>query len=251
MNMQSIDASGGPHMRWTVRGVNRRSWRSRAVSIFVLAMAMALALPACHDGRSLPNPVESKDGASYIPIDDTAFLIPEKTWLKGTARNSTDGMVCCITLHASVPDVQPWSPERDEEMYWPAGPGKKLLIEIYSDRFDQAQHFHEVPQSFRRSFPFTEESSDQAAQGLRRFRQLWTFDATPDEIAKYRKEWGDEQVERLRAKAGTPMMDTVFYEFIEHDRVKYFIYCTDSWGEHRESCHLSFPWARTLMVDIT
>ncbi len=25
------------------------------------------------------NPVESKDGLSYIPIDDTAFLIPEKT----------------------------------------------------------------------------------------------------------------------------------------------------------------------------
>lgn len=229
--------------------VHRRPARWRTFAIFAIATAFGLA--ACHRGPPLPNPVESKDGVSYIPIDDTAFLIPEKTWLKGTARNSTDGMVCCITLHASVPDVQPWSPERDDQMYWyRGGPGKKLEIRIWGDRVDQHLHFHEVPHSLRWGSTFIEEPSDQAAQGLRRFRQLWTFNATPDEIEKYRKEWGDEQVDRLRSKAGTPMMDAVFYEFIENERVKYLIRCDDDHEGLFDACHLHFPWARTLMVDI-
>jgi hypothetical protein len=86
-----------------------------------LVLVLACELTACDDRQrrvadevtrmatreKLPDPVKSKNGLSYIPIDDTAFLIPEKTWLKGYSRNSTDGMVYSITLHATVPDVQP------------------------------------------------------------------------------------------------------------------------------------------------
>ncbi len=61
--------------------------------IFGLALAALLTLSACNRSPALPNPVESKDGVSYIPIDDTSFLIPDKTWLTGVSRKATDGTV--------------------------------------------------------------------------------------------------------------------------------------------------------------
>jgi hypothetical protein len=220
-------------------------------SLFLAALVSCLAfgLVACKRSSRLPNPVESKDGVSYIPIDDTAFLIPEKTWLKGYSRNSTDGLVCCITLHATIPDVQPWSQTRHEEMYWPAGPGKKLEVHVYGDRADPMRVFHHVPSSVFQSFEFIEEPSDQAAQGLRRFRQIWTFykdKSAEDEAAR---QFGRESVEARRRNAGKPMLDTTFYELVEHDQVKYFIYCSDSQGGLFQDCHLLFPLAQTLMVD--
>jgi hypothetical protein len=134
-------------------------------------------------------------------------------------------------------------------MYWPSGPGKKLEIYIYGDRADQIRAFHHVPRSVRQSFEFIEEPSDQAAQGLRKFRQLWPSYSEEDAKEGLTK-FGQEHVESMRKHAGKPMMDTSFYEFIEHDRVKYFIYCSDSKGGLFQGCHLLFPWARTLMVDV-
>lgn len=234
-----------------------------------LAFCMAFALAACDHSPipdiaraikvfkkhaaapRLPDPVERKDGLAYIPIDDTAFLIPEKTWLKGYARHSTDGLVASITLHATIPDVQPWSQARHEEMYWSAGPGKTLEIRIYGDRASQVRNFPDVPRSIRQRSDFIEEPSDQAAQGLRRFRELWTYKLEPAELEKHRKEFGDEQVNRLLAKDGTPDLSTTYYEFIEHDRVKYLVDCSDSKDGLFQGCHLMFPLARTLMVDVT
>lgn len=197
----------------------------------------------------LSNPVESKDGLSYIPIDDTAFLIPEKTWLKGYGRNSTDGAVSSITLHATVPDVQPWSQERHEEMYWPAGPGKKLLIYIKGGR-KRAEDFS-VSRRDRPPGEFVEEPSDQAAQGLRRFRKLWP--AYTDEDAKNGlKRFGSKHVESMKESAGTPMMDTVYYELVYQDWVKYFIRCDDELSQHQIwlGCHLLIPWTPTITVDV-
>ncbi len=199
----------------------------------------------------LPSPVESKNGVSYIPIDDTAFLIPEKTWLKGYSRNATDGLVGSIALHATIPDVQPWSQARHEEMYWSVGPGKKLEIRIYGDSTSQVQNFPDVPRSISQTAAFVEEPSDQATQGLRRFRRLWAYKLGPAELEKHRRQFGDEQVNRLLAKDGTPDLSTSYYEFIEHDCVKYLIHCTDNKDVLFQDCHLMFPLARTLMVDVT
>lgn len=215
-----------------------------------LALVALFSLSACDRSPALPNPVESKNGVSYIPIDDTAFLIPEKAWLKGFARNSTDGLVCCITLHATIPDVQPWSQARHEEMYWPAGPGKKLEIRIYGDRADQIRAFPNVPRSVRQSFDFVEEPSDQAAQGLRRFRQIWMFYKDKDAEDEAIRRWGKDFVEKRRRDTGKPMMDISYYEYIEHDRVKYFIHCSDSTGGLFQSCDLMFPLTHTLMVEV-
>lgn len=202
-------------------------------------------------GPNVPDPVQSKDGLAYIPIDDTAFLIPEKTWLKGYARNLTDGLVSHIGLHTTVPDVQPWSQARHEEMYWRAGPGKKLLIDIKGNEVgDYRDNFHKVPSSRMWEFKFIEEPSDQASQGLRRFRRAWSFYKDEAAINDAIRRNGREFVEEMRRDAGKPMMDTVYYEYIQNDRVKYFIHCGDSPGPIWHSCNLSFPWARTLMIDI-
>ena len=199
--------------------------------------------------KPLPDPVQSKDGVAYIPIDDTAFLVPEKTWLRGYARNSTDGLVANITLHASVPDVQPWSPERNSAMYWKAGPGLSLRIDIQGNQVgDYWDNFHKVPGSRMSWAEFIEEPSDQAAQGLRRFRRSWGI-YTKKDAEKDTRQFGAEFDERMRGHNGKPMMDTVYYEYIQNDRVKYFIYCSDGDGLFH-ICHLSFPWARSLMVDI-
>lgn len=124
-----------------------REWftYSKLFPALLLSLSLLAGCDRMVSSQKLPNPVQSQDGMSYIPIDDTAFLIPDKTWLKGYGLNSTDGMVSNITLHATVPDVQPWSQARHEEMYWPAGPGKKLLIDIKgNDTGAHRDNFHKA-----------------------------------------------------------------------------------------------------------
>ena len=236
------------------------AWRAAALAMLTLLAGCdriafwvqwkqaAADLTRTFPSKPLPDPVQSKDGVAYIPIDDTAFLVPEKTWLRGYARNSTDGSVGNITLHASVPDVQPWSPERNDAMYWKAGPGLSLRIDIQGNQAEVHLHFHEVPHSRQWKSQFIEEPSDQAEQGLRRFRRSWG-EYPEEDAAKDKARFGADFVERMRSHNGKPMMDTVYYEYIQNDRVKYFIYCRDGDGLFH-ICHLSFPWARSLMVDI-
>jgi len=235
---QILIAIGNDIVRW--------SRRLRMAPIFFIA-AFLFGLMGC--GQSLPDPVEKKDGLVYIPIDDTAFLIPEKTWLKSYARNSTDGLVCCITLHATIPDVQPWSQARHEEMYLRAGPGKKLDISIMGGV--HLVQSYSVPRSKRAPGEFIEEPSDQSAQGLRRFRQLW-LPYSDEEAKKDTVQFGADFVERMREHSGKPMMDRVFYEFVEHDRIKYLIDCEDDFSPHQlfQSCNLHFPLGQTLMVTV-
>ncbi len=240
-----------------------KAWRAAALVLLALLAGCGDRMPSLQawwraatglieifTREPLPDPVQSKDGVAYIPIDDTAFLVPEETWLRGYSRKSTDGTVGSITLHATVPDVQPWSRARHDEMYWKAGPGKSLRIVIQGNQVgDYRDNFHKVPGSRMSWAEFIEEPSDQAAQGLRRFRRTWVFykDEAAEKDAIRRR--GVDFVEELRRDAGKPMMDTVYYEYIQNDRVKYFIYCNDGDGLFH-ICHLSFPWARSLMVDI-
>ena len=155
-----------------------RVWRAAALVLLALLAGCGDRMPSLQawgqaaielvqlfTRKPLPDPVQSKDGVAYIPIDDTAFLVPEETWLRGYSRNSTDGLVANIALHASVPDVQPWSPERNDAMYWKAGPGFSLRIDIQRNRAEVHLHFHDVPHSRQWKSQFIEEPSDQAAQG--------------------------------------------------------------------------------------
>ena len=239
-----------------------RVWRAAALVLLALLAGCGDRMPSLQawgqaaielvqlfTRKPLPDPVQSKDGVAYIPIDDTAFLVPEKTWLRGYARNSTDGLVANIALHASVPDVQPWSPERNDAMYWKAGPGLSLRIDIQGNRAEVHLHFHEVPHSRQWKSQFIEEPSDQAAQGLRRFRRSWGIYPEKD-AEKDTRQFGAEFVERMRGHNGKPMMDTVYYEYIQNGRVKYSIYCSDGDGLFH-ICHLLMTWTPTVAIDIT
>ncbi|PKO34529.1 MAG: hypothetical protein CVU34_07180 [Betaproteobacteria bacterium HGW-Betaproteobacteria-7] len=219
--------------------------------ILGFALAALLTLTACDRSPTLPNPVESKDGVSYIPIDDTAFLIPEKTWLKGAGRNSTDGLVCCIDLHATIPDVQPWSKARHEEMYWQHGPGKRLDVYLKGDRPDQVERFYDIPQSiFSVSISsMVEEPSELAAQGLRKYRQYWPAYSEKD-AERGLAQFGAAHVESRRRSAGKPMMDSAYYELLEDGRMKYFIRCNEGSGGLFEGCHLYFPVSKTVIAEV-
>jgi len=187
----------------------------------VAAIAFSVSLNAC--GKKLPDPVERKDGYAYIPIADTAFLIPEKTWLKSYGRKSTDGSVGSFNLHVTAPDVQPWSQEVNAQMYPPRGPGQRVDVSVndMGENFDYlSKRFYQVPQSRWGSSRLLEEvESDQTAIGLRKFRD-------------------------------SGWQTSVFYERIENERVKYFIDCDDDgYPADHQFCHLSFPWGNGLFVD--
>ena len=237
-----------------------KAWRAAALVLLALLAGCGDRMPSLQawgqaaielvqlfTRKPLPDPVQSKDGVAYIPIDDTAFLVPEETWLRGYSRKSTDGTVGSITLHATVPDVQPWSRARHDEMYWKAGPGKKLLIYIKGG-VHSAPDF-DVPRSKRPPGEFVEEPSDQAAQGLRRFRQSWG-EYPEEDAAKDKAQFGADFVERMRSHNGKPMMDTVYYEYIQNDRVQYFIYCDDGNSGLFQGCHLLMTWTPTVAIDI-
>lgn len=188
----------------------------------VIAIALSVSLNAC--GKKLPDPVERKDGYAWIPIADTAFLIPEKTWLKSYGRKSTDGMVSSISLHVTAPDAQPWSQEVNAKMYPQIGPGQMVDVvveEVGELLANQYESFYTLPQ--RRSGRILEEvKSDLVESGLRRFQD---------------PQWSG----------------TAYYLRIENDRVKYFIGCgnNDSYQTDHQFCHLRFPWSRAIYMDLS
>lgn len=178
----------------------------RLLPILFLTLTM---VTAC---EQLPNPVISEHGQSYIPIADTAFLIPEKTWLTGYGRNKTDGMVSSIFMHATIPEVQPWSPAVNDVMYIGASPGRKVDIEIRDTRHTEfIQRFPRFPNS-RWGGKLVEVPSDLEDIGLRRFKD----ESSPE---------------------------TRFYELVKEGEVIYFMRCN-------LVCYLSFPWRKTLEISL-
>jgi|CXWL01.1.fsa_nt_gi hypothetical protein len=197
----------------------------KLLSAVVVALALSISLNAC--GKKLPDPVERKDGYAYIPIADTAFLVPEKTWLKSYGRKSTDGSVDSFYLHVTAPDVQPWSEAVNAKMYPERGRGAIVEISVTDVRHTEFhRRFPNFPQSRWGGSPLKEEPSDLENVGLRKFR-----DSAPTDSG----------------------LDKVFYEFVKNEQVKYFIRC----GDHRgymgahDSCYLSFPFGNALEVELT
>jgi hypothetical protein len=107
--------------------------RRRIASSFIALVAGSVLLASSACGKNLPDPVTKANGIATIPIDGLVFVIPERTWLKGYSRNSTDGLVYGFTLHAVAPKVEPWSPESNEKMYKVPGWGTRIEIRISSN----------------------------------------------------------------------------------------------------------------------
>jgi hypothetical protein len=129
-------------------------------------------------------------------------------------------------VHATAPDIEPWSEAVNAQMYPERGPGKRVDIFVKSykrENFDfLARIFPQAPQSrWRGASPLVEVESDHKDNDLRKFRDL--------------KNKG-----------------TVFYEYIESNKVRYFIYCNENENPPvRQHCHLSFPWTPPLFVDLS
>ena len=68
--------------------------------------------------------------------------------------------------------------------------------------------------------------------------------STDSKEAKY------EAIGRRNKDGDILFTNTVYYEYIENEKVKYFIHCNDGPGPIWDLCHVSFPWGRTLMIDI-
>ena len=102
--------------------------RFRELLAVVSALFLLWSTASC--GRNLPNPVTITDGLARIPIGTMVFVIPEKTWLKGYSRNSTDGLVSGFQLHAAAPEVEPWSPENNARMYKVPGWGAQIQVTV-------------------------------------------------------------------------------------------------------------------------
>ncbi len=222
--------------------------RSNFLKIVVFTISVVIFIVSgCnsdHKQSRSSDPVETKNGMAFIPLDNTVFLIPEKTWLTGYGRKSTDGLVSRIQLHATVPDAQPWSKERHDEMYWRAGPGKKLEISV-TGNVNIDRHL----MSRRYDPKYIEEISDQAEQGLRRFRKLRPkFNAKAYEERLY--EYGKEFADILKLNAGKPYLDNVYYEKVENDKVKYYINCNDETKGLFLGCHLYYFPYHNIKVDI-
>ncbi len=117
------------HRVTTARGSWRRLYATAADAVALFALLFGTS--AC--GRALPDPVTKANGVATIPIDGLVFVIPEKTWLTGYSRNSTDGQVAGFSLHAAAPKVEPWSPARNEQMYKVPGWGNRIEVRIASN----------------------------------------------------------------------------------------------------------------------
>lgn len=193
----------------------------KLLSSAVIAIVLSVSLNAC--GKKLHDPVVRKDGYAWIPIADTAFLVPEKTWLKGYGRRSTDGSVDSFNLHVTAPDVQPWSEAVNHQMYPERGPGKMVRVEVRDISGEplasQYEKYYILPRYWGGRL-LEEIESDLNSSGLRKFR-----------------------VPQLN--------DPVFYLRIENERVRYFTRCDeDKDPPNRQFCHLRFPWSRTIYVEL-
>ncbi len=193
---------------------------------FFMAATFLVTVAGCNNG--LPSLVESANGQTWIPIADTAFLIPDKTWLKGYGHRKSDGLIAHISLHAMAPDAQPWSEEVQDLMYPKVGGwGRRIVISVKEIDPDSkfSGRFQSFPQSLWGGGRLVEESSDLEAHGWHKFRE----------------ETG---------KAGKINTGRIFYEYLENGVVKYFSSCSNSQGKpgHTSSCRLIFPYANKLRV---
>lgn len=195
--------------------------KMRGLMLVTAVIVLSASLIAC--GKKLPDPVERKDGKVWIPIADTAFLIPEKTWLKSYARKSTDGSVDTFIVHVTAPDVQPWSEAVNDQMYPPLGPGKRVDVWVRDisgePLFNQYESFFKLP----------------------RYWGGELLEEVPTDVE-------NNELRRFRAQHSS---HTAFYLRVEKERVRYFIDCNENTNPaQRQFCHLRFPWSRTLNVDL-
>lgn len=197
-----------------------KAWFRRPSAI---GAALLLLWSTASCGRSLPNPVTVKDGLARIPIGTMVFVIPEKTWLKGYSRNSTDGLVSGFQLHASAPEVEPWSPENNARMYKVPGWGTQIQVTV--DLPPEGTHLRKQTQEL-----FEKEDgcyfSEPTAYSMKNVRVCQN---------NYKRILG----------------------YLQDGQFKYILYCDSDVAKKREvfstdpECRLNFRYRETLLIQAT
>lgn len=191
----------------------------------LLLLACLFSLVGC---EQQPHPAEKTDSDTWIPIADTAFLVPNKTWLKSYGRKKTDGAVSSISLHSTAPEVLPWSQERHDQMYPKLGRGKVIEINVMIPAEGSVFHkrFPVFPQSYWGQGELVEVPADLEINGFHKFKERWSN--------------------------GMIRESKVFYEYVRDGKVTYFYICDDD-GDKRggdNQCVLKFPYGEKLVVTL-
>lgn len=199
-----------------------RKPRFRESVAVVIALCTLWNTAAC--GRNLPNPVTVKDGLARIPIGDMVFVIPEKTWLKGYSRNSTDGLVSGFQLHAVAPEVEPWSPENNARMYKVPGWGAQIQVTV------------DLPPEGKPLLKQTQKRLEDVVKGC----FFTKSNAYPHRNVRYCQNGYDK-----------------IFGYLEGDHFKYLLYCDSDEVKKREKfptdpeCRLHFRHREALLVTAT
>jgi hypothetical protein len=82
--------------------------------------------------KNLPNPVVVKDGVYWFPLGGRVFAVPE-AYVVSYGRNSTDGKLHGISLHALLPDFTGRTPE-NLARFKTRGWGDRIEVMVYATR---------------------------------------------------------------------------------------------------------------------
>lgn len=187
----------------------------------------------------------------YLPIADTAFLIPRRQWLKNYSTVSKN-QVSLIQLEVS-PHILPLSSNvrENESNYFIST--NKIIINIESHwRSSDIERFSQPPNSFlSSSVLLIEEHSDQKAQGLQRFRRVFRDHQYSSEEVQDQSKTTDKKF-FLNEDGKYYHIDKKHtdYMLIENNRVKYFISCDNIEDVEKERCYLYFQRGKKLMIQI-
>jgi hypothetical protein len=217
---------------------------------WICALAL-LTLSAC---KKLPDRGEIVDlgDSVYLEFAGTQLLIPKKSWLKGYGRNSTDGKVSDIILHALAPEVKAWTPENDKIMY--SGefrtPFRTVEINVKEVAGPVAGFGRSIDargEDGERSF--LEVESDLASIGFRRFIVVWSHQEDTPSVVQYkeleRKNGPGLQIidKQLLENANPP------YFLVKNDRIEKRISCEYyRSGAVLHRCNILFMWGPHRLV---
>ena len=133
------------------------------MKVRVILLALLILVSGCGPKVLEPGIYDKELHLTYMPFGDTAFLIPNETWLRSFAVNKGSGEIDYIKLHATI-DGQPWSEKVHDRMYPGGGfQGDRLEIVIkfrshytIEKRKEYIQWFKTLPYSIKNNNSFKE-----------------------------------------------------------------------------------------------
>lgn len=173
------------------------------MKVRVIFFALLVLITGCGPKVLEPGIYDKELHSTYMPFGNTAFLIPNETWLRSFAVNKGSGEIDYIKLHATV-DGQPWSEKVHKRMYPGGHQGDHLEIVVKFDSSDTIKERKEKVKRFKTS-PYSLEDGDE-----------WIS------IPSSYQGW--ESYQRIRKSSiGKSTYSPIIYVFEENGEVKYLM----------------------------